>query len=96
LRLSRRLRTGIFEATHDPKDVGKFKAPTLRNIAVTAPFMHDGSVATLEDAVSHYAAGGRTILEGPYMGVGHDNPNKAAAIGGFTRRRTSARISSRF
>ena len=57
---------GTYEVTHDAKDVGKFKAPTLRNIAVTAPYMHDGSVATLDDAVSHYAAGGRTIPEGPY------------------------------
>ena len=48
-----------------PEDVGKFKAPTLRNIAVTAPYMHDGSVATLEDAIDHYAAGGRTIADGP-------------------------------
>ncbi len=74
---------GIYEVTHDTKDVGKFKAPTLRNIAVTGPYMHDGSVATLEDAVAHYAAGGRTIPEGPYKGVGHDNSNKAAAIRGF-------------
>ena len=74
---------GTYEVTQDAKDVGKFKAPTLRNIAVTAPYMHDGSVATLDDAVSHYAAGGRTISEGSYKGVGHDNPNKAAAIRGF-------------
>jgi cytochrome c peroxidase len=37
----------------------KFRAPTLRNIAVTAPYMHDGSVATLKDVVAHYARGGR-------------------------------------
>ena len=37
----------------------KFRAPTLRNIAVTAPYMHDGSVRTLTDVVAHYAAGGR-------------------------------------
>jgi cytochrome c peroxidase len=36
---------GIFEFTKTPADVGKFKAPTLRNIAVTAPYMHDGSIA---------------------------------------------------
>ena len=38
----------------------KFRAPTLRNIAVTAPYMHDGSIATLKDVVAHYAAGGRS------------------------------------
>ena len=76
--------TGLYESTRDPKDVGKFKAPTLRNVAVTAPYMHDGSIATLEDVLSHYAAGGRTIPDGPYKGVGHDNPNKSARIRGFT------------
>src|SRR5262249_43185349 len=60
--------TGIYEVTRRDEDVGKFKAPTLRNIAVTAPYMHDGSVATLEEAIEHYAAGGRTIADGPHQG----------------------------
>ena len=76
--------TGLFEITKQPEDVGKFKVPTLRNVGVTAPYMHDGSVRTLEDAIDHYAAGGRTITTGPYQGVGHDNPNKTASIRGFT------------
>ena len=70
--------------TKKPADVGKFKAPTLRNIAVTAPYMHDGSVATLEDAIAHYAAGGRTVGDGSLRGVGHDNPNKSPTVRGFT------------
>ncbi len=70
--------------THAAGDIGRFKAPSLRNVAVTAPYMHDGSVATLDEAIDHYAAGGRTIASGPYQGVGHDNPNKAPAIRGFT------------
>ena len=74
---------GTYEYTHQAKDVGKFKAPTPRNIAVTAPYMHDGSVATLEDVIDHYAAGGRTVNGGANAGVGHDNPNKDALIGGF-------------
>jgi cytochrome c peroxidase len=74
---------GLYDLTHDPVDVGKFKAPSLRNIAVTAPYMHDGSVATLEEAIDHYAAGGRTIANGAYQGVGRDNPNKSNTIGGF-------------
>lgn len=74
---------GIFEFTKDPKDVGKFKAPTLRNVALTAPYMHDGSIATLEEVLDHYAAGGRTLRWGPYAGAGHDNPNKDPLIGGF-------------
>jgi len=76
--------TGIYEFTKKLADVGKFKAPTLRNIAVTAPYMHDGSVATLEDAIAHYAAGGRTVGDGSLRGVGHDNPNKSPTVRGFT------------
>ena len=75
--------TGVFEVTRNAADVGKFKAPTLRNVAVTAPYMHDGSVATLEDAIDHYAAGGRTIATGDYAGVGRENPNKSSSIRGF-------------
>ena len=74
---------GLYESTKDPGDVGKFKPPTLRNIAVTAPYMHDGSIATLEEAIDHYAAGGRTIATGPYAGVGRYNPNKSAPLRGF-------------
>ncbi len=74
---------GIYEYTKIAGDVGKFKAPTLRNIAVTAPYMHDGSTATLEGVLDHYAAGGRRIDSGPHAGDGHDNPNKDRLIGGF-------------
>lgn len=43
---------------HDNGLGGRFRAPTLRNVAVTAPYMHDGRFATLEEVVDHYAAGG--------------------------------------
>ncbi|MFN6540904.1 MAG: MbnH family di-heme enzyme [Nostoc sp. EkiNYC01] len=75
--------TGIYEITHQPADMGKFKAPTLRNIAITAPYMHDGSIATLEEAIDHYAAGGRTISSGEFAGVGSKNPLKSNFISGF-------------
>lgn len=39
-------------------DGGKFKIPTLRNIALTAPYMHNGSLATLDDVIEHYDRGG--------------------------------------
>jgi cytochrome c peroxidase len=42
--------------------MGRFRAPTLRNIALTAPYMHDGSVATLEAVIDHYASGGRASV----------------------------------
>jgi cytochrome c peroxidase len=74
---------GIYEFTKAPEDVGKFKVPTLRNIALTAPYMHDGSIPTLEGVLDHYAAGGRTIASGLHAGNGHDNPNKDPLIGGF-------------
>lgn len=76
--------TGVFAFTGEPNDMGLFKAPTLRNIAVTAPYMHDGSVATLSDALDHYAAGGRTISEGPNKGVGKTSPMKDKLVRGFT------------
>jgi cytochrome c peroxidase len=74
---------GVFEFTGRPEDMGKFRAPTLRNIAVTAPYMHDGSIATLEGVIDHYAAGGRTISAGEYKGVGSASPQKSAFVKGF-------------
>lgn len=75
--------TGVYEITRKPTDMGRFKAPTLRNIALTAPYMHDGSIATLEEAIAHYQAGGRTIDSGAYTGVGRQNPLKSHFISGF-------------
>jgi cytochrome c peroxidase len=49
---------GLIDVTGVAKDMGRFRAPTLRNVEVTAPYMHDGSVPTLEAAVRHYARGG--------------------------------------
>lgn len=74
---------GIYEVTQQPADMGKFKAPSLRNIAVTGPYFHDGSAATLEEVIEHYRVGGRTIESGPHAGVGKDNPMKDPLIGGF-------------
>jgi cytochrome c peroxidase len=51
---------GRFAVTRGFDDLGSFKTPTLRNIAVTAPYMHDGSLKALEDAVVHYNNGGVT------------------------------------
>jgi cytochrome c peroxidase len=50
---------GLIEVTHRRGDMGKFRVPTLRNIALTAPYMHDGSLPTLEAVVDHYVRGGR-------------------------------------
>lgn len=76
---------GLFEITRRPEDMGKFRPPTLRNVAVTAPYMHDGSIATLREVVEgHYARGGRLIESGPDAGDGARSPNKAAFVSGFT------------
>lgn len=75
--------TGLHRETGVVTDIGRFKAPTLRNIAVTAPYMHDGSVATLGDVIDHYADGGRTIATGANRGIGHDNSNKSDGVRGF-------------
>jgi cytochrome c peroxidase len=64
--------------------MGKFRAPTLRNIALTAPYFHDGSAATLDEVIDHYAAGGRTIASGPHAGVGSQNPYKSSFLIGFS------------
>jgi cytochrome c peroxidase len=50
---------GLIDLTRVEADMGRFRAPTLRNIALTAPYMHDGSVPTLEAVIAHYASGGR-------------------------------------
>jgi cytochrome c peroxidase len=49
---------GRFVVTKDEKDRGAFKTPTVRNAALTAPYMHDGSVETLEEVVAWYDKGG--------------------------------------
>ncbi len=49
---------GRFNVTRVIADMGKFKTPTLRNIALTAPYMHDGSMSTLEEVVEYYDRGG--------------------------------------
>ena len=55
---------GLGEITGNKYDNGKFRTPTLRNIAVTAPYMHDGRFKTLEEVIDHYNTGG------------HYSPNK--------------------
>ena len=54
---------GRFEVTQQQSDMWRFKTPSLRNVSVTSPYMHDGSLRTLEDVVRFYNRGG----------VPHDN-----------------------
>lgn len=74
---------GVYEITLDPADMGRFRAPTLRNVAVTGPYLHDGSAATLEEVIRIYERGGRLITEGPNAGDGRDSPMKSGLVPGF-------------
>jgi cytochrome c peroxidase len=75
---------GVFDSTNRPEDMGRFRVPSLRNVELTAPYMHDGSIATLEAVIDHYAAGGRRITEGPNAGDGSTSPLKSDLVRGFT------------
>ncbi len=59
---------GLGAVTRDTFDNGKMKAPTLRNLKFTAPYMHDGSLKTIDDVLNHYSTGG------------HYSPNKDPLI----------------
>ena len=70
---------GLQDITTRPDDHGQFRTPSLRNVAVTAPYMHDGSIATLHDVIRHhYAVAGR----GAKQGAG-PSPLRSAFIEGF-------------
>jgi cytochrome c peroxidase len=71
---------GLIEITLKATDMGKFRAPSLRNVQLSAPFMHDGSLQTLDDVIDFYAAGGR--------GKGISNPLKSPFVVGFVLRDT--------
>ncbi|MDX1652911.1 MAG: cytochrome c peroxidase [Brumimicrobium sp.] len=63
---------GHYLISGDSSDIGKFKVPGLRNVEITSPYMHDGSIATLEEVIEHYASGGK------------NHPNKSELIQPFT------------
>lgn len=52
--------SGRYRLTKDSIDIGRFKVPSLRNVAKTYPYMHDGSFKTLEEVLSHYQKGGES------------------------------------
>jgi len=77
------LDTGLFEATSKVQDVGRFRTPSLRNVELTAPYMHDGSIDTLSQVIDFYAAGGRNITQGEFIGDGRVNKQKSQFVKGF-------------
>jgi cytochrome c peroxidase len=75
---------GLIETTGTLTDMGRYRPPTLRNVAVTAPYLHDGSAADLDAVIDAYARGGRLISDGPNAGDGALSPYKSVFITGFT------------
>ena len=79
---------GLYDLSGEPGDRGSFRAPTLRNVALTAPYMHDGSLADLEAVLDFYANGGRDIASGEYAGDGRGNAYKSQFVQGFDMTRS--------
>jgi cytochrome c peroxidase len=72
---------GRQRVTSDPSDAGKFKVPTLRNVALTAPYMHDGSLPTLASVVAHFNLGGAQHLnQHPAVRPLNLNPEQQAQL----------------
>lgn len=71
---------GLMVMLPGAENMGKFRVPSLRNIEVTAPYMHDGSITTLEQVLAFYAEGGRNIESGADKGDGRKNPLKDARL----------------
>ena len=67
---------GLQEEDGDQDNNGVFRIPTLRNIALTAPYYHDGSEESLIQVIKNYERGGRKIESGPCKGDGKDHPSK--------------------
>ncbi len=67
---------GRYEITQNPADRWQYRTPTLRNVALTAPYMHDGSLATLRDVIEFYDAGGvpHEVLDPRIQPLGLDAP----------------------
>jgi cytochrome c peroxidase len=73
---------GRYRLTLNPSDSALFKVPTLRMVSQTAPYMHDGSIATLEHVIDHYNSGGRNHPhKSPLIRpLGLDNEEKKALV----------------
>lgn len=77
---------GLYEITKNNSDKGKFRVPSLRNVMLTAPYTHDGSVETIQQMIYIYKRGGRLIEAKENNGDGSINKNKSTLINGFTLR----------
>jgi cytochrome c peroxidase len=80
---------GVGAITGVAADLGRFKSPSLRNVALTAPYMHDGRLATLEDVIDHYADG---VLDHPNLDPRLRGPGGAPRILGLDAADRSALV----
>jgi len=92
--------TGLMAVSGKSSDLGKFKTPSLRNIALTAPYMHDGRFATLEEVIDHYDSGVRrtetldpNLGKHPAAGISLSASDKKALIA-FLKTLTDEQFSS--
>jgi len=86
---------GRYEVTLDPRDRWAYKTPSLRNVALTAPYMHDGSLATLEDVIAFYDRGGVDNPEkSPLLTPLALGPDEHAALAAFLRTLTGSTVQS--
>lgn len=84
---------GRAEVTGRPEDRHRYKTPSLRNVALTAPYMHDGSLATLEDVVDFYAlGGGDDPARDPGLALLDLSSDDRAALAAFLRSLTGERV----
>jgi len=65
---------GLYQHTKRPADMGRYRVPPLRNLVFTSPYFHDGSAATIKEAVSIFLEGGRNITHGIFKGDGTKSP----------------------
>jgi cytochrome c peroxidase len=84
---------GLYEVTQDPDDRWKYRTPTLRNVALTAPYMHNGSLPTLDAVVAFYDAGGvpNKVLDPLVRPLGLSTAERADLVA-FLRSLTGANI----
>ncbi len=80
---------GVNETTGMPNDTGKFKVPSLKNIAIRPPYMHDGRFATLEEVIEHYSSG---IQNHPNLAPPFVNDNGIVGQFNFTQTEKDALI----
>jgi cytochrome c peroxidase len=84
---------GRFEVTREPKDRWAYKTPNLRNVALTAPYMHDGSLATLREVIEFYDRGGiDNPGKDPLLQALHLSPEEKQALEAFLHTLTGENV----